>query len=70
MAGKTLILQYHYRIDNLIMAMAISNIPVLTGEVAERFIQMAKQAEKERGTIDFSKQREMFRKMMERSRRK
>lgn len=52
------------------MAMAISNIPVLTGEAAERFVQLAKQAEKERGTIDFSKQREMFRKMMERSRRK
>jgi len=52
------------------MAMAISNIPVLTGEVAERFIQQAKQAEKERGTIDFSKQREMFRKIMERSHRK
>lgn len=47
------------------MAIAISNIPVLTGEEAERFIQLAKQAEKERGSIDFSKEREIFRKMIE-----
>lgn len=39
------------------MAMAINNIPVLKGKVAENFIRKAKQAEKERGTIDFSKQR-------------
>lgn len=52
------------------MAMAISNIPVLTGEAAERFVQLAKQAEKERGSIDFSKQREMFRKILEKSQRK
>lgn len=52
------------------MAMAISNIPVLTGKEAERFILLAKQAEKERGSIDFSKEREMFRKMLERSQNK
>lgn len=52
------------------MAMAISNIPVLTGEAAERFIRLAKQAEKERGTIDFSKEREKFRKILERSKNK
>jgi len=47
------------------MAMAISNIPVLTGEEAERFVLLAKQAEKERGSINFSKEREAFRKMLE-----
>lgn len=52
------------------MAMAISNIPVLTGEAAERFVQLAKQAEKERGSIDFSKHRELFRKILEKSQRK
>lgn len=52
------------------MAMAISNIPVLTGKEAERFIQLAKQAEKERGTIDFSKEREKFRGILERSKNK
>lgn len=49
------------------MAMAISNIPVLKGEVAERFVLLAKQAEKERGSIDFSKERKMFRKILQRS---
>ena len=49
--------------------MAISNIPVLRGEVADRFIEMAKQAEKERATIDFTKKREMFRRMLERARK-
>lgn len=39
------------------MAMAINNIPVLKGKEAEEFIRKAKKAEKERGTIDFSKQR-------------
>ena len=46
------------------MAMAISNIPVLTGKEAERFVQLAKQAEKERGSIIFSREREIFRKML------
>lgn len=39
------------------MALAISNIPVLKGKVAEEFVRKAEKAEKERGTIDFSKQR-------------
>ncbi len=55
--------------DKKIMAIAISNIPVLRGEVADRFIEMAKQAEKERATIDFAKKREMFRRMLERARK-
>ena len=38
------------------MALAISNIPVLTGEAAERFVLMAEEAERNRGCIDFSRQ--------------
>ena len=38
------------------MAIAISNIPVLKGEAARTIIRKAKKAEKERSTIDFSKQ--------------
>lgn len=40
------------------MALAISNIPVLTGEVAERFVQQAEENYRHRGSIDFSRQRE------------
>lgn len=40
------------------MALQISNIPVLKGKVAEEFIRKAKQAEKERGTINMSSARE------------
>ena len=36
------------------MALAISNIPVLTGEVAERFVLAAEEAERNRGCIDFT----------------
>ena len=43
------------------MALAISNIPVLTGEAAERFVRMAEEAERNRGCIDFSKEREEWR---------
>ena len=35
------------------MALAISNIPVLTGEVAEEFVRRAEEAERNRGCIDF-----------------
>ncbi|MCQ2395706.1 MAG: hypothetical protein MJ249_15610 [Kiritimatiellae bacterium] len=38
------------------MALAISNIPVLSGEVAERFVLAAEEAERNRGCIDFSAQ--------------
>ena len=34
------------------MALAISNIPVLTGEMADLFVETANQAAQERGTID------------------
>ena len=50
--------------------MAISNIPVLTGEAAERFVKLAKRAERERGSIDFSKKREMYRKILTHSQNK
>ena len=43
---------------NGIMALAISNIPVLTGEVAEEFVRRAEEAERNRGCIDFSREHE------------
>lgn len=39
------------------MALAISGIPMLTGEAAEVFRKKAEEAKKRRGSIDFSKQR-------------
>lgn len=39
------------------MAMAISNVPVLTGEVAKAFVRKADDAMKRRGSIDFTEQR-------------
>ena len=39
------------------MAMAISNVPVLTGEVAKTFVRKADDAMKRRGSIDFTEQR-------------
>lgn len=38
------------------MALAISAVPVLSGEAAERFSKKIKASEQKRGTIDFSKQ--------------
>lgn len=49
------------------MAIAISNIPVLKGKEAEDFIKKAQNAEKERGTIDFSQQRFAMDKILERA---
>ena len=65
-------MHYHSILNllNLIMAMTISNIPVLTGEAAERFVRLAEQAEKERGIIDFSKEREVFKKMLKQNKNK
>lgn len=40
-----------------IMAMAISNVPVLTGEAAEAFVRKADEAMTRRGSIDFTEQR-------------
>ena len=50
-----------------IMAMAISSVPVLTGEVAEEFVRKAKQAEQERGTIDVSQMMQNMKAILERS---
>lgn len=49
------------------MAIAISNIPVLKGKEAEDFIKKAQEAEAERGTIDFSQQRIIMQKILEKS---
>jgi len=49
------------------MALAISNIPVLTGEVAERFVQQAEYNYRHRGSIDFSRQREACNRFEERN---
>ncbi len=38
------------------MALAISNIPILTGAAAESFVKNAEIAEQNRGSIDFSRQ--------------
>lgn len=40
------------------MALPIKAVPTLTGKVAEDFIQTADENLKNRGTVDFSKQRE------------
>ena len=50
-----------------IMAIAISNIPVLKGKEAEVFIRKAEEAEKERGTIDFSEQRNAMKIILEKA---
>ncbi len=39
------------------MALAISNIPVLSGEVAERFVRSAEEGVHNRGHVDFSQVR-------------
>ena len=38
------------------MALPISNIPILTGAVAASFVENAKAAEENRGSVDFSRQ--------------
>ena len=40
----------------MIMAMAINNVPVLTGDAAEAFVRKADEAMKHRGSIDFTEQ--------------
>jgi len=49
------------------MAMPINSDPVLTGKVAEEFVQKAQQAERERGTIDTTEMMRNMRKILERS---
>ena len=38
------------------MALPISNIPILTGAAAASFVENAKAAEENRGSVDFSRQ--------------
>ena len=38
------------------MALAISNIPILTDAVAESFVKNAEEAERNRGSIDLNRQ--------------
>lgn len=49
------------------MAMVISSVPVLTGKVAEDFVRKAKQAEREKGTIDASNMMQNMQTILERS---
>jgi hypothetical protein len=43
------------------MALAISNIPVLSGDAAIRFVRTAEKNARNRGSVDFSSKREMWR---------
>jgi len=51
------------------MAIPIRSIPVLEGKVAERFLREARKVEKNPHTIDFSKQMETYRTIVEKSRK-
>ena len=44
------------------MAIYIKPIPTLTGKVAEKFEKIARENEKKRGTVDFSREVEIDRK--------
>ena len=46
------------------MAYYIKSIPTLTGEVAQRFNEMAAEVEENRGSIDFSEQVEIARSIL------
>lgn len=52
------------------MALAIKSIPPVTGKDAERFIQAAEKAEKNRASIDFTEQSKITRAILEKSRKK
>ena len=49
------------------MAIPIRGIPVLEGEVAERFERERIKAERERGTIDLSEARKAYKEIIRRS---
>jgi len=49
------------------MALPIRTIPDLTGAVAERFLRLAEEAEKNPVKIDFSKQMEIMREVMKKA---
>jgi hypothetical protein len=50
------------------MAIPIRSVPVLEGEVAERFERARIEAEKHRGTIDISENVKIFNKMRDEAR--
>ena len=52
------------------MAIPIRSIPVLEGEVARRFEREMRKAERERGTIDISADREIWREILQKAREK
>ncbi|KAA6302227.1 MAG: hypothetical protein EZS26_001587 [Candidatus Ordinivivax streblomastigis] len=52
------------------MAIPVRSIPVLEGEAAIRFERLAREAEKDRGTIKFSQETiDSFKRIMEKSRK-
>lgn len=46
------------------MAVYIKPIPTLTGKVAEKFEKIARENEKKRGTVDFSREVEMTKRIL------
>lgn len=50
------------------MAMVISNIPVLTGDVADEFVRKAEQAERERGSINMDTAKQEMREILSKAR--
>lgn len=49
------------------MAIYVKPIPTLTGEIARHFNKMARENETNRGSIDFSKQVETAKRILEKS---
>ena len=49
------------------MAIYIKPIPTLTGKGAEKFEKIARENEKKRGTVDFSREVEMTKRILEKS---
>lgn len=49
------------------MALKIQTVPILTGKSAERFEEKARIAESQKGTIDLSKEIEICKKILEKS---
>ena len=49
------------------MAIYIKPIPTLTGKVAEKFEKIARENQKKRGTVDFSREVEMTKRILEKS---
>lgn len=46
------------------MALQIASVPVLSGDAADRFEEKMAESEKRRGSVDFSKQIAMARRIM------